>query len=215
MAKPGDTVDVSVTNVDGETMTTQLALSALQVATQQASDVDVTGFAVSTSTLALSGKVSNVADLPITSGLTGTAKIGDVSVPVSFESDGSYSATFVSFAGSVAKVGDAVDVSVTNVDGDTVSFQVVLSAEQVIEPVAETDVETGFAVSTEEFTVTGQVTNELTQVITSGLTGTAKIGDVSAPIIFDAEGSYTVSLSATSGSVAQACLLYTSDAADE
>ncbi|SVC57368.1 uncharacterized protein METZ01_LOCUS310222, partial [marine metagenome] len=191
VAVPGDTVEVSVTNAAAETIKREAVLSALQVATQRASDVDVTGFAVSTSTLVLSGKVSNVADLPVTSGLAaGTAKIGDLSVPVSFESDGSYSATFFSFSGSVAKTGDTVEVSVTNADGETLTAQLALSALQVAtQQASDVDV-TGFAVSTSTLALSGQVSNVADLPITSGLTGTAKIGDLSVPVTFESDGSY-------------------------
>ncbi|HHZ89282.1 TPA: YHYH protein [Candidatus Poribacteria bacterium] len=86
----------------------------------------------STATLAVAGQVSNEADLPVTSGLMGTAKIGDVSVPVSFEADGTYSATFFSFTGSVASNGDIVELTFVNQDGDKFSRQVELTAKQVV-----------------------------------------------------------------------------------
>ena len=99
--------------------------------------VDVFGFLMSTDTLVLSGKVYDGEDQLIASGLTGTAKIGDFSVPASFEPDGRYSATFISFTGAAARTGDTVVVSVTDADGGKALKRAVLSVEQIVNKLAE------------------------------------------------------------------------------
>ena len=65
------------------------------------------------------------------------ADIGDVSVPVSFEGDGSYSSTFFSFTGSVASSGDVVELSFVNQDGIKVLYKAELTAKQVANQLAD------------------------------------------------------------------------------
>jgi len=87
--------------------------------------------------LAVAGKVYDVDGQVIKSGLTGTVSIGNASVPVSFEADGTYSATFVSFTGSVASNGDIVELAFVSQDGDEFLRQMELTAKQVANQLAE------------------------------------------------------------------------------
>ena len=91
----------------------------------------MTDLSVSTDTLVVAGKVYDVDGQVIKSGLTGTVSIGNVSVPVSFEADGTYSATFFSFTGSVASNGDMVELSFVSQDGIKVLYRVELTAKQI------------------------------------------------------------------------------------
>ena len=87
--------------------------------------------------LVVVGKVYDGYDQLVKSELTGTAKIGDVSVPVSFEADGTYSATFFSFTDSIASNGDIVELTFVNQNGDIFSRLVELTTEQVANQLAD------------------------------------------------------------------------------
>ena len=133
---------------------------------------------------------------------TGIVSIGNVSVPVSFEADGTYAATFVSFTGPIAENGNTVELSFKRDDGNTAVYQAKLTTKQVTDQLAEIAVMTDWGVSTDTLAVVGKVYDAAGQVIKSGLTGIGSLGNVSVPVSFEADGSYTATFVSFTGSVA-------------
>ncbi|HIO81721.1 TPA: PKD domain-containing protein, partial [Candidatus Poribacteria bacterium] len=202
LAQTGSEVTALVSDAAGERGRGSIVLTTSAVVSGNAILNAITDLGATTDTLAVTGKVYNQGEQVIKSGLTGMVSLGNVSVTVSFEADGTYSATFVSFTGSIAESGDTVRLSFTHSDGSISAYQAKLTTKQITDQLAEVDVMTDLSVSTETLAVVGKVYDIDGQVIKSGLTGTASIGGVSVPISFEADGTYSATFFSFTGSVA-------------
>jgi len=201
LAQTGSELTALVSDSAGERGSGSVILTTSVVVNGDATLDATTDLGATTDTLAVTGKVYNQGEQVVKSGLTGTVSIGNVSVPVSFEADGTYSATFVSFTGPIAENGDTVELSFKR-DDDTAVHQVKLTTKQVTDQLAEIAVMTDLSVSTDTLAVAGKVYDVDGQVIKSGLTGTVSIGNVSVPVSFEADGTYSATFVSFTGSVA-------------
>ena len=123
LAQTGSELTALVSDSAGERGSGSVILTTSVVVNGDATLDATTDLGATTDTLAVTGKVYNQGEQVVKSGLTGTVSIGNVSVPVSFEADGTYAATFVSFTGPIAESGDIVELSFTHEDGHTTVFR--------------------------------------------------------------------------------------------